>query len=217
MPHGGKLRAINQLALIGGLLLVSARALGEVDDHETNYSPGQAEVRSEFTIGTSFGAAFGGGTGYPNRAAEIDNPEFKATAPLGVGSGGSFWLGGALRDWLVIGLGLSFYGAGEPVTASMTHFVLHTEIYPLFAQGGAFRDLGLVLEFGAGGGSFERGEQSIADAGSSSLVAAGVVYEPWRFGSFGLGPIVQYNHQFSLSMSAHFVLAGARVAFYGGP
>jgi hypothetical protein len=196
----------------------STSAFADVDDYESSYQPPKAVTRSEFTLGLELGVVMGGASGFPNDPEKIDDPDFEQSTGFGAGSGGAFWLGGALRDWYVFGLGVAFRNtrSGE-LDASTTSFIVHNELYPLFAKGGVWRDLGLIAEFGAGGGFIARGSDHVADGGALSTVGLGVVYEPWQFGSFRTGPVLQYSHQFSQSIDVDMVLAGMRIAFYGGP
>jgi hypothetical protein len=203
--------------VIGGACF-STPALADVDDYESSYQPPKAQTRSDFTLGLELGVVVGGGSGYPNEPDKIDNSAFEQSSGVGVGNGGAFWLGGALRDWYVFGLGLAMRNTrtGE-LDSVTTSFIVHNEFYPLFAKGGVWRDLGLIAEFGAGGGFIARGKEHVADGGALSTVGLGVVYEPWQFGSFRAGPVLEYTHQFSQSIAVDLVLAGMKISFYGGP
>jgi len=96
-------------------------------------------------------------------------------------------------------------------------FVLHLEGFPLSYRGGPFRDFGLVGEFGAGSRDVFLGSRQGADGGSTSYVAAGLLYEPIRVGHFSIGPTLLLGHQFSQTLTATLMTAGVQIAFYGGP
>jgi len=177
-----------------------------------------AERRSGLTFGLLGGLLTSSARGYPNDVAKIDVPEYEAHGGLGVSMGGAFWIGGALADWLNVGLGVI---AGSTQRAGLTSggaaFNVRIESFPLFYRGGPFRDLGVLFSAGTGGYTIERGKEKLAEGAGAAAVGLGVFYEPWRFWQLSFGPQLEYNHQFSDSMSAHTFLLGVRAAFYGGP
>jgi hypothetical protein len=213
------------LPAIVGLLLLPSPALAMPhfdggDAWESNYDPGKAQRRSEFAMGFLLGGAAGNVSGYPNEILKIDDPKYEANTGFGGGLSGGLWVGGALRDWLVFGVGLSLGTvAGNGYRSSGTSFVFHIESYPLFPQGGAWQDLGLLAEFGAGGRTITRGATtSAAEGGLMSVATFGVVYEALRLGSHvSAGPLVQVTYQGSQSLTATFATIGLRASFYGGP
>jgi hypothetical protein len=218
LGHGRMARfLVAPLALV--LLLGARSASADTGESESSYDPGKATRRSDFAMGLLLGGSVGGAHGYPNELAKIGVPADEASTGVGAGTGGGFWLGGALRDWFVFGLGFSSAQvAGHGYTSNGTAFVLHLEGYPLFYKGGAWKDLGLIGEFGAGGRSIKKGSDSAATSGALSVVTFGVVYEPIHFGGgFWFGPLVEVTHQFSDSLTATVGIIGVRASFYGGP
>lgn len=191
----------------------------DVEDQGVGYNPGKALRRSDFAMGLGIGAALGAASGYPNELSKLNDPRYEANTGFAVGPGGSVWLGGALRDWLVLGLGVHTSSlAGSGLTSSGTAFVFHLEGYPAFSLGGPFRDLGLFTEFGAGGRTIKKDSGVVADGGLLSLVSIGAVYEFLRLGShLSSGPTLQLKHEWSESLSTTSLLAGFRIAYYGGP
>ena len=177
-----------------------------------------AKRRSDFTIGASAGYGLGSGLGYPNKVGEIDNPAFEASTGLATGAGATFWLGGALRDWFTFALGgtLSSMNSGDK-KLSGGGFVFRLEAFPLFSMGGAAQDLGLSGNFGIGTANIDEDGQEKADGGSISILGFGAFHETWRPGHFTLGPMLEYTHIFSQTLSAHTAVAGVRIAFYSGP
>jgi len=156
--------------------------------------------------------------GYPNDVAKIGLPEYEAHAGVGVSVGGALWIGGSLADWLSLGVGMvggSTKSGG--LMSSGAAFSVRIESFPLFYRGGAWRDAGLLLTAGLGGQSIKRGKETLAQGEGTSAVGAGVFYEPWRWWHLSFGPQLEYNHQFSRSMSAHTLVLGVRTVFYGGP
>jgi hypothetical protein len=177
-----------------------------------------AERRSGFTFGLSVGVLTGGARGYPNDVGKIGFAEYRVGTGVGVSSGGALWLGGALSDWLNVGIGMS--GGGferSDLKLSSAAFQARLELFPLFHQGGALRDLGVLLSAGTGVTVIERGKESVAEGVGTSAVGGGVFYEPWRWWRLTFGPQLEYLYQFSDSMRAHTLVLGVRTAFYGGP
>ncbi|MBW2524102.1 MAG: hypothetical protein JRI23_08000 [Deltaproteobacteria bacterium] len=67
-----------------------------------------AERRSGFLVGISLAGALGGASGYPNDANKVDREEFYTNTGVSLGSGGMVWIGGALTDWISVGLGVTY-------------------------------------------------------------------------------------------------------------
>ncbi len=202
--------AVGTALVIGGWA-VSAHAQtaeGEYGDYEAP-SP---ERRSGFTVGVSYGAAYLDAVGYPNKLSQIDDPAYRQTLS-GFGTGSSLWLGGVLRDWLTFALGMSSRRDFDQQLAGGA-FVFRVEGFPLFALGGAYRDVGVFGEFGAGGNVIEKEGEVVADAGFTSMLGLGAFYEPWTFWKFSSGPALQYTREFSQSMTVHAVTLGMRLNLY---
>ena len=181
--------------------------------------PPAAAVRREgFSFGIAGGLLTSSARGYPNDVAKIDVPGFEAHTGLGIATGGAVWIGGALADWLNVGVGV--IGGGferNGVRGSGGVFNVRTEIFPLFYRGGHFQDLGVLLTAGTGSYTIRRGNEKLAEGGGTSAVGLGAFYEPWRLWQLSFGPQLEYSHQFSDSMSAHTLVVGMRAVFYGGP
>ncbi|HEX2881619.1 MAG TPA: hypothetical protein VHO25_18950 [Polyangiaceae bacterium] len=201
-------------AVIVGLLCWTAGAQAD-DVHDAQYRPPPPERRADFAVGLSMTVGANAASGFPNEADKIDNPQYEQSTGANLGTDGSLWLGGALRDWFVIGFGLSkVSGQSGDKQLTSTSFITHLELYPLFSQGGAFRDLAVFGDFGAGGARIVSNDQNIANGGMVSTLGGGIVFEALRWGGFAAGPSVQYLHQYSPSLQSHFAGAGFRVAFY---
>jgi len=211
-------RSVFLYALVGfGLLASEAHA----DDKDNDWDGGYKIVatrRSGFVAGISLGLALGNADGYPNELAKLNDVNFERNTKFAVGSTNRLWIGGALTDWFVFGMGLSGLRLKhENATASGSAFIFHVEGYPLFYQGGPFRDLSLFGDFGAGGMKITGGTRDDADGGLMSVIGVGTAYEPVRFWRFTFGPAVEYMHMWSQSMSAHTAQVEARLTFVGGP
>jgi hypothetical protein len=179
-----------------------------------------ATRRSGFTAGILGGLAVGDAAGFPNDFSKLDNPAYHAST-TGAGTAFTFYLGGALTDWFTFGFGLgsSSFGSRRLITKS-TAFVFHIEAFPLFARGGAFRDIALFADVGTGTATLTRREDGVefSNSGGLSMAGVGALWEAWRLGShLAFGPFAAWHYQSSDAMTRHFSELGVRGVFYGGP
>jgi hypothetical protein len=179
-----------------------------------------ATRRSGFVAGLMGGMAFGSVVGYPNDFSKWDNASFRS-ATSGIGSSGRFFLGGALTDWFVFSVGFesSNYGGSRNYTSEWA-VLFHTEAFPLFSLGDAYRDLGVFADIGTGMATIQRksDDAEFASSGTLSIGGIGAFWEPWRvFGHLAAGPYVSGTFEQSDSMTRVFGVAGLRGVFYGGP
>lgn len=181
-----------------------------------------AERRSGVVLGMEGGLGLGSASGYPNSARFIDKPDFHSATGAMFGSGGTFFVMGALADTFNVGLWL---GGGtfrnEDFESSGGGLGLRFEAFPLWTMGKELRDLGVRAQVGVGAGSIEiqrPGSWPNAE-GAQSYLGLGVFYEATRiFGNHvALGPAIDYDVIFSRSLTRHALILGARFAFYGGP
>lgn len=174
--------------------------------------------RSGFDIGLTAGLQLSAAHGFPNDVNKIGVAEYRASTGLGLSRGGVLWLGGSIVDWFSLGVGL----AGTSNTARGTKssgasFQVRIETFPLFYQSRAGQDLGLLFCAGLGGYQIERGGEKVADGGATSAIGFGAFYEPWRLWHFSFGPQLEYQQQFSHTISVQTVTLSLRSVFYGGP
>lgn len=205
---------------IASLSLFTSEARAEANQYWDGGFGEKAERRSDVVLGASTGLLLGTALGYPNEVEKIDKPEYEVGTGFGVGSNFAFWLGGALKDWFVFGVGgfgVNLYGSD--VQASGGGLFFQVETYPLYSLGGPYRDLAVYTHFGAGGLTLENKERGGEDgeAGFVSLLGIGAAYELFRAGRFAFAPNVSYSHQWSQTGLAHFAQLGIRAVFYGGP
>lgn len=180
------------------------------------YDP-PTERRGGFTMGAAFGAGLTAHAGYPNVADQIGDPAYLAASGPLFGYTATFWLGGALRDWLSVGLGVSAANAGAGATKSgITSGIVHLELYPLYGLGGHFRDLGFDVDAGLGGGALLQTsfDSQPIDAGATSHLAFSAHYEPWRFALFSAGPVLSYAQDFNITTQVSQVTLGLRFVLY---
>jgi hypothetical protein len=180
----------------------------------------RAERRSDVVLGVSTGLVLGSALAYPNEVDKIDDPDYEVSTGFGVGSSFAFWVGGALKDWFVFGVGgFGVNASGSDVKASGGGAFFQVETYPFYPLGGRLRDLAIYANFGAGGLTLDNPDPDGKDGegGFVSVLGAGAAYELFRVGHFAFAPNVSYTHQWSQTGSAHFAQLGVRAVFYGGP
>ena len=180
--------------------------------------------RAGFSMGLHLAGGFGNVSGFP---ADIKKRTDAFRADTGVALGGSatLWLGGALSDWLVFGVGLGGgRSQGNGTVVQGITFVFHTEVFPLFWLGGVFHDLGVGLDTGAGSFTGELENKPAGDAGkliapviesgAASRVGASIFYDGLRFSKFSTGPYVAFDYTWSATLNQPLLLVGLRTALY---
>ena len=201
-------------------VLATAPAFAQATDNEAwDGGFGQkAERRSDIVVGASAGLLLGAASGFPNEIDKLDEPGWESKTGFGVGTGFSFWLGGALTDWFTFGVGLTLLGSsGSDGKMRGEAFIVKVEAFPLYGMGGPLRDLAFFADFGAGGMGIEGKPPDPADGGFTSVAGVGSAYELFRFGHFAFAPTAEYLLVRSPTVTAHSGILGARVLFYGGP
>lgn len=172
-------------------------------------------------MGMTMGFGPSQASGFENSVASISDPSNRVDTGLELGSSFSIWLGGAIRDWLSVGVGIASTTTltGNPMGFNPA-LILHVEGFPLFMRGGTWQDLGIAIDGGLGTGTIvdrnqSGGQKPLAEGGSMSTVGATIFYEPLRFWHFSAGPSLSYTHAFSQSMNADRVILGFRLSLYG--
>ena len=180
-----------------------------------------SERRAGVVIGVAPGIAFAGASGYPNNARLVGNPDFYSESPLLVGTSTTFFLMGALTDyvsfgpmvnvarfesenWKSTGLGVGFRVEAFPLV----------KLFPMLADSAVYGQAGI--------GSTElqaKGNYPSAD-GTQSFAGIGLHHEFRFFGMLGGhvsgGPYVEYDAIFATSAERHWASVGFRLAWYGG-
>ena len=180
-------------------------------------------IRSGVVIGLSLGAGVAGANGYPNASSQIGDPAFYSASGFMGGTSGSFFVMGALTDYLNFGFWAgsgSFRNGDWRSTGGGAG--LRLEVFPLVAAVPRLAGLGLFGQFGIGGANLQSSNPAHPEAsGVQSFLGTGVFYE-WSFGSlfgghFGVGPSLEYDATWSQPFERHGLVASARIIFYGGP
>ena len=212
---------MNRLLFLSALVVVGSLANpAHAESADNAWDGGYKQVatrRSGFMLGLDAGLALGSASGYPNELAKLDNPLYRRNTGLALGGTNRLWLGGALTDWFVFGVGGAGFGLKHGETkAAGSAFIFHVEGYPLFYRGGPFRDLSIFGDFGAGSMKITGHEREAADGGLMSAIGLGVGYDALRFWQFTLGPAVEYWHLWSQTLTTNSVALEARFTFVGG-
>ncbi len=177
--------------------------------------------RAGFTVGVTAAAGFGDISGYPLDINKRGKAQYLTDTGAAVGANGTVWLGGALTDWLVFGLGVGgTYSQGNGTTVKGYTFIFHTEFFPLFWLGGPWREAGISLDTGAGQVTGELDStagkvvSAAIDSGAASRVGASLFYEGFRLWKVSTGPFVAFDYTWSASLDQPLFLVGLRTALY---
>ncbi|MCC6667727.1 MAG: hypothetical protein IT375_28535 [Polyangiaceae bacterium] len=198
-------------------LVAAPNALAVENDWEGDYGQ-TAERRSDFTAGVSFGLFTGAAYGYPNKAGKIDDDRYVADTGVGFGTAQTLWLGGALRDWFTFAIGYTSLGySANDLDAEGFGVLFRVEAFPLWSQGGVWRDAGVYTDFGIGGMKLKSGGDTEADGGALSIIGLGAFWEPVRFSIFSFGPNIEYVHAYSRTLHLSSATVGARLVLYTRP
>ena len=171
-----------------------------------------------------FSVAGGGSLGAADGNPTAQERRYDSAYNTNTGAAGGFrvtpTIGGALTDWFAFGLGGSYADLYSGKDRSRTGmFLFRIETWPLFYQGGIFRDLGVSLEFGAGFASIVRKSdlKQLAASSVASTIGVGVFWEALRWWHLTLGPSLGYQRNWSDWFHRDDVTLGLRGTFYGGP
>ena len=178
------------------------------------------ERRCGFAFGVTPSAMLGAATGYPNNALLIGRDEYYTNTGFSAGGAASVWLGVAVADGLVVGVGGQMgVMMNEQHRSEFGGLAFHIDAFPLFGLGGPWRELGVALEVGLSGTTTKNIDTDVTsiDAGLGSRVAVGAFYEGVRLWKLSMGPYLAADTIFSQSARTPTLSIGWRTAFYGGP
>lgn len=185
--------------------------------------PAAHQYRSGLVLGLSLGAGLAGASGYPNVQSDVGNEADYSASGWMAGTYGSIFVMGALSDYASFGF---WFGHGSfrngDFRLNSNGGGLRVEAFPLVGLVPRLQGLGVMGQFGVGGGDLVAKPPGLPTAsGTESFAGAGVFYE-WSFGPIlgghmGAGPSVEYDAMWSRPFESHGLVAGLRLVFYGGP
>lgn len=195
-------------------------------ENDPTLRPVTAERRAGVVLGASAGVGFAGASGYPNNARLINDPDYYSSSPLLVGWSTSYFLMGALTDYLSFGplVNIATFESDEWKSTGWA-IGFRGEVFPLMgvakktgldwlADTAAYAQLGFgTTELRA------KGPYPTAD-GSQSFLSLGVLQDFRLFRMLGghaaAGPHVEYDAIRADSAERHWLTVGLRLAWYGG-
>lgn len=180
-----------------------------------------AERRNGIVLGLAGGPALAGASGYPNDVKFIGNADYYSSSPLLAGYSTSFFLMGALTDYLSVGPVVNV-ATFESDTWKSTGVGagLRGEVFPFVRVCSCVADLAVYGHVGFGATSLRaKGPYPTADA-TQSFFGIGV-HDELRIGRFlgghgALGPFVEYDVIRASNAERHWLSAGLRIVWYGG-
>ena len=180
--------------------------------------------RGGFTVGLTGGFATGTASGYPNDLQKIDDPRYFGAGGAMVGESSGFMIMGAFARELSFGIWMNqsaMVSASGKWNSSAYGGGFRLEVFPFGWLLPSLKDLGLIGQFGVGGGSLKANEGTYPGAdGIQSYIGAGTFYE-WMFAHPGrtrwvIGPSIEYQLVTSRPFERSAVMFGLRFAFYTG-
>jgi hypothetical protein len=217
------------LAILSGALVSSFAAAANADSAVPAFSPEMspevlrapivATRRQGFMIGGTLALRLDTVSGYPT-AYDQRTDDFHVDMGTFLTPGGSFFIGGAIADYLALAIDLEFTNATHGnVHRRGSTFGLKIAAWPLFDRGGIFRDLGVDVTIGTGSATLsdKTTGYSIASSGSFAFVATSVFWEALRGGGFNVGPAIGADYRSSETYTAFATWLGIRGVYYGGP
>lgn len=203
------------VALAGLISAAPARADEPADPAAWQTAP--AIRRSGFVMGAALGFGMASIVGYPNDVKKAGYAPYYHVTEVRPAPVVQVWIGGALTDWLNFGVGISstfVLGTGENEARSFAGG-FHLEAYPLFHVGEKLRDLGVMLDVGAGAASIATPSgEKLVDSSAASLVGGGVFWEGLSFWRFRGGPFLLGNYMWSDTARRPALFAGFRLSLY---
>ncbi len=224
----GKLAAVKlgQIGAAGGIFFLSSVAAADAlttspEATDPTLRPVVHERRAGLVLGAAGGIGFAGASGYPNNARFFGNPDFYSQSPLLVGWSTSYFLMGALNDWVSFGPTLAIAQFESDAWKSTGFGVgFRGEVFPFVHLLPALADTAVFAHLGFGSTELRaKGPYPTAD-GSQSFFGAGMHHE-WRLGRLlgghaAAGPYIEYDAIRSQPAERHWLTIGLRIAFYGG-
>jgi hypothetical protein len=182
----------------------------------------KAERRGGFMVGLSLGAGIASMAGFPNDPKKINRARYYTETGVLPGSFGALWIGGAITDWFVFGVGFTaanLFATGDN-KARASGPVFHVEGFPLLSLGAKLREIGVMFNAGIGFASVtpdKSPEAPLVEGAACSLVGGGVFYEGLRLWKLSSGPFLAADYYWSGSVRRPGVFVGFRTSLYTKP
>lgn len=209
------------LGAAASLLLVSSSAAAAETSQDPTTAPVVHERRAGLTLGVSGGVGFAGASGYPRSAVLLNDPAYRSASPLLVGWSTSYFLMGALTDYLSFGPALTIATFDTAEWKSTGWGIgFRGEVFPLVELVPALADLAIYGEAGLGTAAVRaKGPYPTSD-GTQTFLGIGLHHE-WRVGRLlgghgAAGPYVEYDAIRSQTTERRWLSVGLRVVWYGG-
>lgn len=181
-----------------------------------------AERRNGLVLGVAPGLAFAGASGYPNNQSLVGNGDFYSESPLLVGTSTTFFLMGALTDYVSVGPMVNIASfESDKWTSKGFGLGLRGEFFPLVKLFPTLADTAIYGQAGVGSTELQaKGGNFPSADGTQSFAGIGVHHEfrLFRFlgGHFSGGPYAEYDAIFATTAERHWATVGFRMAWYGG-
>lgn len=185
------------------------------------YRPVEHERRAGVVVGAAVGAGFGAASGYTNSPQRLGDPDYYSSTPLLVGIAHSYFVMGALTDYLSVGplLSIATFDSSEWRTTGFG-VGFRIEVFPLLKLAPTFADTAAYAQLGLGSTRIAaKGPYPDSD-GTQSFLGLGLHHE-FRLtrllgGHAAAGPFADYNAIRAQSAERHWATVGLRLAWYAG-
>jgi hypothetical protein len=200
---------------------ITSQSNAAIPQDDPSLRPIVSERRRGLVLGVSGGVALAGSSGYPNNARLLNNPDYYSSSPLLVGSSVSYFLMGALTDYLNLGpvVTIATFESSEWKSTGWG-LGFRGELFPLLTLVPALADTSVYSQLGVGTTQLRaKGPYPTAD-GSQSFFGVGVHHE-WRLtkllgGHAAAGPQIEYDIIRAQPVERHWLTLGLRVVWYSG-
>lgn len=216
-------RNLGPSAVVLALMAVASPAIADDPkpaDPPSSWENAPPTRRGGFALGVALGAGVASIGGYPSDVKKIGDDRYYTVTGVRPAPVLEIWLGGALADWVSFGVGFtggSLLATGDD-TARSGAGLFHIELFPLFYVHEKLRDLGLMIDAGAGAASVtSKADKKLVDSSAASLVGAGVLWEPVKLWRIRGGPFLMGQYMWSDSARRPAIFAGFRMSLYTRP
>lgn len=189
-------------------------------DKPAAWETAEPEHRGGFSVGLAAAAGLGAANGFPGDSKKIGRERYYTESGLGFAPSSSLWIGGAFVDWLTFGIGGGFSTViAESSRTPSPLLLFHTDVYPFYALGGQFRNVGAMTEFGLGFAETKdtETEEVLIDGPGASYVFAGAFWEGIEAWKLKMGPYTGFHYLFSQTIRRPVLAVGFRISLYTSP